>query len=106
MAELPGPFEIFELEDGQSYEMKVEKIESGEALIHPKYKPEGKWIQVLRVWVPESSKDYFPWYWDITSQTLVAQLLPLFSVPGFTERSYIVTKHGVAPKARFSVEVI
>lgn len=106
MAELPSPFEIFELEDGQTYEMKFIKFEEGEALIHPAYKPQGKWIKVLRVWVTKDVKEFFPYYWDITSSTLVAQLLPMFAVSGANERSYLITKHGVAPKARFSVEVV
>ena len=105
MAELPGPFEILELEDGQSITLKVTKYESGEMLIHPAYKPEGKWIKGLRVWVPEETKNYFPYYWDITSQTLIAQLEPLLAGPGGLARTYIVTKHGIGPRARFSVEV-
>lgn len=105
MAELPGPFEIFEIEDGQSIELKLIKYETGEMLIHPAYRPAGKWIQGLRVWVQEGTKEFFPFYWDITSQTLVAQLEPMLAAPDGMARTYIVTKHGSGPKARFSVEV-
>jgi hypothetical protein len=105
MAELPGPFEIFELEDGQTVALKIDRTEVGEALIHPAYKPEGKWIKVLRVWVQDGTKEFFPPYWDVTSQTLVAQLEPLLKVGDVRNREFHVTKHGVAPKARFSVEV-
>lgn len=105
MAELPGPFEILELEDGHSIELNLDKYETGEMLIHPKYKPEGKWIKGLRAWVKEGTKEFFPYYWDITSQTLVAQLEPMLAAPAGMARTYIVTKHGSGPKARFSVEV-
>jgi hypothetical protein len=106
MASLPGPYEIFELEDGQTHSTKVDSWELGEVEIHPKYKPEGKFITALRIHVPKHFKDYFPFYWDITSSTLVAQLLPFLESEGYAQKTYSITKHGVAPRARFTLKVV
>ena len=105
MEVLGGPYEILELEDGETLTTKVENWEIGEVMIHPTYKPEGKLIVALRIHVPKESKDYFPYYWDVTSQTLVAQMVPYLRRDDFKTRTYTVTKHGVAPRARFTLEV-
>lgn len=102
---LEGPFEILELEDGETLTTKILRWEIGEVEIHPSYQPEGKMIKALRVHVPESDKEYFPFYWDVTSQTLLAQLHPYLERPGYELRTYKITKHGVAPRARFTLEV-
>lgn len=106
MERLAGPFEILELGDGETLSVRVEKWEVGEVEIHPAYKPEGKWITALRIHVPRDQKEFFPWYWDVTSQTLVAQVVPFLEQPGFERRTFRITKHGVAPRARFSLEVM
>lgn len=102
---LPGPFEILELDDGESLITRIHKWDIGEVTIHPSYKPEGKEILALRIHVPPESKEYFPYYWDITSQTLIAQLLPYLRQPGFINKEYTITKHGVAPRARFTLGI-
>ncbi len=106
MPPLPGPYEIFELSDGQTHTTKVESWELGDVKIHPDYKPEGKIIQALRIHVPQSYKDFFPFYYDITSLTLIAQLMPFLETEGYGQKTYTITKHGVAPRARFSMTVI
>jgi len=103
--ELPGPYEIFELADGETRQLKVTRYETGRVTIYPAHKPTGKVIQALRVYVPEDTKEHYPYYWDITSKTLVAQLLPQLEAGRFESKVFIVTKHGVAPKARFTLEV-
>lgn len=105
MEALPGPYEILELEDGGILSTKISGYSVGEVEIHPAYKPEGKFIKALRIHVPEEDKAYFPFYWDVTSQTLLAQLLPFLEQPGYGQRTYTITKHGVAPRARFSLTV-
>lgn len=105
MEALPGPYEILELEDEGTLTTKISKWETGQVEIHPAYKPEGKFIKALRIHVPEADKEYFPFYWDVTSQTLVAQLIPYLEQPGYAQRTYIITKHGVAPRARFTLVV-
>lgn len=102
---LAGPFEILELEDGETLTTKILRWEIGEVTIHPAYQPGGKDIIGLRVHVPEDQKEFFPYYWDITGQTLVAQLVPYLRQPGFDTKTYTITKHGVAPRARFSLAV-
>jgi len=105
MATLPGPFEILELEDEGTLKTRIQNWELGEVTIHPAYKPDGKQITALRIHVLEQDKDYFPYYWDVTSQTLIAQLVPYLEQPHYELKTYIITKHGVAPRARFSLAV-
>lgn len=105
MDRIPGPYEILELGDGESLITRITRWEVGEVEIHPSYKPEGKFVAALRIHVPEDDKEYFPFYWDVTSQTLLAQLLPYLELEGFERRRYTITKHGVAPKARFTLGV-
>ena len=105
MERLAGPYEILELPDGGILETMIEKWEEGEVEIHPGYKPEGKMVRAIRIHVPREHKEFFPWYWDITSQTLVAQIRPYLEAPGFEGRMFKITKHGVAPRARFTLEV-
>jgi hypothetical protein len=102
---LPGPYEILELEDGETLDTKVLRWELGEVTIHPAAQPAGKLILALRIHVPETSKEYFPFYWDVTSQTLIAQIMPFLRAPGFREKLYSITKHGVAPRARFTLVI-
>ena len=105
MERLEGPFEILELEDEGALTTRIMRWQLGEVEIHPSYKPEGKWIKALRIHVPEADKQYFPFYWDVTSQTLLAQLLPYLERTGYERRTYTIVKHGVAPRARFTLEV-
>ena len=103
---LPQPFEILELNDGQSITLTIESWEEGEAIIHPRYKEGSKRIKVLRVTVPQAEKEFFPHYWDITAITAVAQLKPLLEAELHKRRKFRITKHGVAPKARFTIETV
>ena len=103
---LPRPFEILELDDGQSITMTIESWEEGEAIINPRYMDKPKTITVLRAHVPESEKEYFPFYWDITAVTAVTQLKPLLEAEIHKRRKIKITKHGVAPRARFKIETV
>ena len=105
MDKLEGPYEILELEDGEKMDTRVQKWEVGEVEIHPAYKPEGKFIKALRIHVLKEDKAFFPFYWDITSQTLIAQLIPHLEQPHFELKTYIIQKHGVAPRARFTLDI-
>jgi len=53
----------------------------------------------------ERDKALFPDYWDISSKTLVAQLLPQLRLPGYEGKKFTITNYGIAPKARFTLEV-
>jgi len=105
MNELAGPYEIFELVDREVRELIITKWEQGRVIIYPPHKPGGKVINALRVHVPAETKDFFPYYWDITSKTLVAQMVPYLEAGGYEGKKFTVTKYGVAPKARFTLEV-
>jgi len=105
VTELAGPYEIFELTDGQTSQLRITGWETGGVTIHPAHKPTGKVIKALRVQVPKEVKDFFPPYWDITSQRLIAQMVPYLEQPGYQDKVFTITKHGVAPKARFTLDV-
>ena len=106
LRELVGPYEILDLEDGASVTIRVTTYERGRILIHPRYTgaPPEKWIPVLRVHLPPGVKPYPPMYYDITSKTLTAQLWPMLAAPDQERFEYEITKHGVAPRARFTLE--
>lgn len=103
---LVGPYEILDLPDGGSVTLRPVSWERGTIVIHPKWPgaPAEKVIPVLRVHLAAGTKPYPPMYYDVTSKTLQAQLWPLLLERGFEDYAYIVTKHGVAPKARFTLE--
>lgn len=103
--ELPGPYEIFELTDGQTAQIRITGWQQGNVTIHPAHQPAGKLINALRVQVTKETKSTFPPYWDITSQRLQAQIVPYLEQSGYQDKVFTVTKHGVAPKARFTLEV-
>ena len=103
--ELAGPYEIFELTDGEVRVLRITGWSTGNVTIYPPHKPTGKVVTALRVHVSPSSKDYFPFYWDITGKTLVAQMVPYLEQSGYQDKVFTVTKHGIAPKARFTLEV-
>jgi hypothetical protein len=109
MSELPslsGPFEILDLEDGGSISIIPVTWERGTMQIKP-LRNGGTTtliITALRIHVSPETKGAPPNYWDITSKTLQAQLMPLLLLPGYDAFRYVITKHGVAPKARFTLE--
>ena len=103
---LLGPYELLDLDDRGSVRIQIVSSERGTIIIHPKYPgaPAEKEIPVLRVHLKPGSKPYPPMYWDITSKTLQAQLWPLLLQAGFENYEYVITKHGIAPRARFTLE--
>lgn len=106
LRELPGPYEILDLGDRESVRLRITSSERGTILIHPRYEgaPKEKRIPALRVHLPTGVKEYPPMYYDITSKTLIAQLWPLLLQRDFMNYEYVITKHGVAPRARFTLE--
>jgi len=102
---LPRPYEILDLGDGGTKELIILDYRLGKMIIHPRPAGLPKEIAVLRVYVPESIKPLFPDYYDITAQTLIAQLLPILESGNYKDKKFIITKYGEAPKARFQVEV-
>lgn len=98
--------EILELGDGGTYELRPISHKLGKTTIRTVRQPEGKTIQVLRLYVQPEEKAVGPNYWDITSQTLIAQILPRLQADRVEGRIFKITKHGIAPQARFTFEII
>ena len=108
LPELVSPFELFDVKDGEGIEFVPVGYERGRMTIYPHYLPPGtaKVVPVIRIHTEPRWKEIFPHYWDITSKTLQAQLIPHFERPDYRNFKYKVTKHGVAPRARFTLEVV
>lgn len=102
---LPGPYEILDLPDGGSESFVPESYERGSMEIQPRYQgaPEKKVIPVLRIHVRTEDKSFFPHYWDVTSKTAQAQLFPMLADPRARDYRITITKHGRAPRARFTI---
>ena len=102
---IESPYEIFDIGDGGVVTTKILKWELGEMTIKTRVVVGQKVVRVLRIFVPPETKPIFPDYYDITSTTLIAQLLPYLQQPTFVNQVFKITKRGVAPKARFTLEV-
>jgi len=107
MVKLAGPYEVFELSDKQSLELLITGYQKGEVEIHPRYAgaPASKTVMAMRVFVDPTTKAMGPAWWDITSQTLIAQLEPFLANVAKAPRRVKLTAHGVAPSKRYSVEL-
>jgi len=105
---LVGPMEYLDLPDRGVAKLRIVTWQRGTGIIHPRYAgaPEEKEVEVLRLHLAAGVKAFPPPYYDITSKTLIAQLLPLLLERGFERYEYVITKFGVAPKARFTLERI
>jgi len=101
------PFEFWDMENEETRVFKVASYEEGSVTIHPRYPgaPESKVIKIMRLHLPPGIKTTLPSYWDLTSKHLIAGLLPILQAPGLEDKTFSVTKYGVAPSARFSLEV-
>jgi hypothetical protein len=102
---LPGPYEILELGDGGLKDLTITNYIVGKMVIHPRPQGASKAIVALRVFVPEAVKSLYPDYYDITSQTLIAQLLPYLEAGGYNKQRFTIRKTGMGPQARFSLQV-
>ena len=111
MAEIPGPYEILELADGQSVKFHVESFEAGTMTIHPTYPgaPESKTVDGLRVHVPKADKEYLPHFYDVTGGHLVAGLRPLLPMLIETGKAVTITAKVMIPgkeaSKRFRVDI-
>jgi len=108
LPEIPPPYEILQLADRQSITIRPIRWELGWMIIHPRYPmaPPEKKVYVIRLHVDPRVKPLFPYYYDITPRTLVAQLLPILKAPDWRKKEFKITAIGVAPRKRFMIEVI
>jgi hypothetical protein len=98
---------ILELQDRQGIIITPIKYELFDYIIYPKYlQGQPKKIKVLRIYVPKEEMLFGPGYWDITSQTLIATLLPILKTKTLGTFKVQIVAIGVAPAKRFSVTVI
>ena len=106
LRELLGPYELLELRDREHVVLRIVSHELGSMIIHPRWPgaPKEKEISVLRVHLAPGVKPYPPMYFDITSKTLIAQLQPFLLERGFERYEFVITKFGVPPRARFTLE--
>jgi hypothetical protein len=102
---IQSPYEILELGDGGKIVTPILKWEIGVMTINRRSDKVIKEVQVLRIFIPHEVKPIFPDYYDLTSTTLIAQLLPQLQQPTFVNNVFTITKIGVAPRARFTLEV-
>jgi len=105
---LPEPYEILELRDGESVRLRTSAYVLGRMSIKPRYPgaPETKVIQALRLQLPAGVKTVGPPFWDVTSQTLIAQLRPHLEDLVRSGREFTITAHGEAPRKRFTLELL
>jgi hypothetical protein len=100
--------EWLELGDGQSTRLRVVSWERGRAeIMRRRIEPVGRAeIPVLRIHLWGGYGAYPPMYYDLASRILQAQLLPMLLERGFENWVYVKTRHGEAPKARYTVEKV
>src|SRR5574341_2460630 len=127
MAELPRPYDILELGDGQRIALRIRGWSEGTIRIFPAdwesrvnadlrrgaidqaqaaaLLRDGKPILSLRVVVAPGEKPTGMPYWDITSTMLAAQLRPYLEQAGYQAKTFTIQAAGVAPRKRFSLAV-
>jgi len=105
LEEISKPYQILDMDDGESQDMTVVDYALGKGHIKPARAPEGVTVPILRVQVPSEERPRAANWWDITSKTLIAQMLPALDTWKADERTVTVTKYGRAPSARFGLEV-
>jgi hypothetical protein len=106
MAKLSTPYEIYEWSDGETHEFTILSYDDGLLTIHPRDGREPKEVKVLRLHVPESEKESYPFYWDLTSQRLVGQLRAMLPPTLLGPLKVKITAIGKPPRTHFSVSFL
>lgn len=124
--ELPEPIELLDLEHGNAISLAIDRFEMGQTLIHPTQvtprhvrlhmqqnnlsapppagTPISVMIPVLRVFGVRTDKPSPLHYWDISSKTLQADLLPRLIANQGGTLAVTLTANGYKPTKRYSVE--
>lgn len=107
MVELRGPYEFWDLDSGETREIRITGWGEGDVLIRPRYPgaPPSKVVESIRLYLAPGVKPHLPAYWDITSKHLITALKGYLTTEGYIGKTFIITKFGEAPRARFSLEV-
>lgn len=103
---LPGPYEIFDIADGESVDITVTRWEQGEefemtATDGRKFMSSPLRLHLTGPWRPGHKP-----YLDITSKRLIPELKGLLGTMPGAQKHIRITKYGVAPKATFTTEVL
>jgi hypothetical protein len=126
VTELAPPMELLDLEHGNSITLSLDRYEQGVTTIHPKTitprdvrihmqqngltevpapgTPIYKQIPVLRVFGRRVDKPSPNRYWDISSLTLQADLMPRLVANAGYGLTVTITAQGHKPTKRYSVE--
>jgi hypothetical protein len=124
--ELPEPIELLDLDHGNAISLAIDRFEMGQTLIHPTQitprhvrlhmiqnnltappatgTPISVMIPVLRVFGTRLDKPSPLHYWDISSKTLQADLLPRLIANQGGVLTVTLTANGYKPTKRYSVE--
>lgn len=124
--DLPEPIEFLDLEHGRSISLRIDRYEMGTSTIHPTRvtprhtrihmtqhsldappapgTPITIRIPVLRVHGERLDEVSPNSYWDISSKTLQANLLPRLMSTGGGSLVVLLTAIGVRPTKRYQVE--
>jgi hypothetical protein len=124
--ELPEPIELLDLEHGNAISLSIDRFEMGQTLIHPTQitprhvrihmqqngltappvagTPISVMIPVLRVFGTRVDQPSPLHYWDISSKTLQADLLPRLIANQGGVLTVTLTANGYKPTKRYSVE--
>ena len=98
---------ILELNDREGITFTPIKYELFEHVIYPRFLAgQPKKIKILRIWVPREEMLVGPGYWDITSQLLIATLLPILKEKKLGTFKLQIIAIGQAPKKRYMVSII
>jgi hypothetical protein len=126
-SDLPEPLEFLDLEHQHSIRLEITQYEMGTALIHPTHvtprairiymdqnglkdppaagTPISIRVPVLRVTGRRLDAPSPLRYWDISSKTLQADLLPRLTAAAPGSLTVTLIANGVKPTKRYSVEV-
>jgi hypothetical protein len=126
--ELAEPLEFLDLEHGQSISLAIDRFEQGSTLIHPTQNtprhirlhmtqnglseppavgtPISIRIPVLRVFGTRLDQVSPIHYWDISSKTLQADLLPRLLAHRGGILTVTITANGYKPTKRYSIEQV
>jgi uncharacterized RDD family membrane protein YckC len=103
---LPPPYDLLELQQGQSITFTAVGYSLGSMPIVPKGQTAGKTIYALRVHVEPADKPTVPRYWDVSAGLLIVELWSQLEAAGGRRRRFKITKLGYGVRSRFTLEVL
>jgi hypothetical protein len=106
MPVLPGPYEIFDIGDGEAVDLLVTRWEQGDEFEMKALDGHTFMSSPLRLHLAIQLAPGKHPYLDITSKRLIPQLKGLLATMPGVQKHLKITKHGVAPKATFTVDVL